>query len=98
MHDVAELVEVRFHLVVLQERRGVGRRFAEVGHHGRHRHLACAVRQQTAGLQAEAGGVAVLPLPARTNQSIKLYLYNLFKTNQMHFKMLHKQLTKRTGR
>lgn len=63
VHDVSELVEVRLHLVVLQERRGVGRRLAEVGHHGRHRHLTGAVAQQTAGLQAEAGGVAVLPLP-----------------------------------
>lgn len=64
MHDVSELVEVRLHLVVLQQRRGVRRGLAEVGHHGRHRHLPRTVGPQATGLQAEAGGVAVLPLPA----------------------------------
>lgn len=62
VHDMAKLVEVGLHLVVLQQGGGVGRGLAEIGHHGRHRHLAGPVRQQTAGLQAEAGSVAVLPL------------------------------------
>lgn len=71
VHDVAELVEVRLHLVVLQERRSVGRRLAEVGHHGRHRHLPRAVGQQAAGLEAETGGVTVLPLPAQDRYDMK---------------------------
>lgn len=76
MHDVAKLMEVRLHLVVLQERRGIRRRFAEVGHHCSHRHLARAVTQQTAWLQAEAGGVAVLPFTARNRKhSAKLTLW-----------------------
>lgn len=44
VHDVAKLVEVRLHLVVLQERRSIGCWLAEVGHHGRHWHLPRAVR------------------------------------------------------
>lgn len=76
MHDVAKLMEVRLHLVVLQERRGIRRRFAEVGHHCSHRHLARAITQQTAWLQAEAGGVAVLPFTARNRKhSAKLTLW-----------------------
>lgn len=62
VHDMAKLVEVGLHLVVLQQGGGVGRGLAEIGHHGRHRHLAGPVRQQTAGLQAKAGRVAILPL------------------------------------
>lgn len=72
VHDVSELVEVRLHLVVLQQRRRVRSGLAEVRHHGRHRHLPGAIAQQAAGLQAEAGGVAVLPLPAGNNKKIRM--------------------------
>lgn len=63
VHDVTKLMEVRLHLVVLQQRRGVCCGLAEVGHHGSNRHLPRAVGQQAAGLQPEAGSMAILPLP-----------------------------------
>lgn len=63
MHDVPKLVEIGLHLIVLQQGRGVGRGLGEVGHHGGHRDLPAGVRQEAAGLEAEAGGVAVLPFP-----------------------------------
>lgn len=65
MHDVAELMEVCLHLVMLQQRWSVSRRLAEVGNHGRNRHLSGAVGEKAAWLQAEAGGVSILSLPAR---------------------------------
>lgn len=63
VHDVTKLVEVCLHLVMLQQRRGICCGLAEVGHHGSDRHLPRAVGQQAAGLQPEAGSMAVLPLP-----------------------------------
>lgn len=63
VHDVTKLVEVCLHLVMLQQGRGICCGLAEIGHHGSDRHLPCAIGQQAAGLQPEAGSMAILPLP-----------------------------------
>ena len=39
VHHVAKLMEVGLDLIVLEERGGVGRGLAEVGHHSGHGHL-----------------------------------------------------------
>lgn len=62
VHDMAKLMEVGLHLIVLQQGGSISCRFAEVGHHGCHRHLSCAIMQQTTRLQAKASCMPILPL------------------------------------
>lgn len=61
MHHVTKLVEIRLHFMVLQQTRHASPGFGEVGHHRCHREPAFSIGASAAGLQPEAGGVAVLP-------------------------------------
>lgn len=63
MHHVTELVKVGLHLVVLQQRGPSFPGLGEIGDHRRHGEPAFSLGSSAAGLQAEAGGVAVLSLP-----------------------------------
>lgn len=62
MHDMAKLVKVGLHLIVLKQGGSISCRFAEVGHHGCHGHLSSAIRQQTTRLQAKARSMPILSL------------------------------------
>lgn len=43
VHDMAELMEVRLHFIVLQQGRRVRGRLGEVGHHGRDGQLPATI-------------------------------------------------------
>ena len=65
MHDVAELVEVGLHLVVLQQGGPALPGLGEVGHHGGYGQPPLPVRSHAAGLQPEARRMPVLPFPSK---------------------------------
>lgn len=60
---MSKLMEVRFHFVVLQQGRRISGGLTEISHHGGYSHLPGPVWQQTAGLQAKACSMAILPFP-----------------------------------
>lgn len=83
VHDMAKLVEVGLHLIVLHQGGSISCRFAEVGHHGCHSHLSSAIWQQTTRLQAKAGGMSILPL-SEEGQNNWLFVSIKLPSNNYH--------------
>lgn len=62
---MSKLMEVRLHLIMLQQGWGIRCRLGEVGYHGCNGDLPAAILEEAARLEAKAGCMTILPFPRR---------------------------------